>query len=148
MDRRLPGLEPDERLLAHAPASFRGATAASAWSTFALGAARRRMQTYYAWREYADAAGLTTVGPDMVIGVTDARVVVWSTTFWTSRPGSIVGRIPLARIGDVATARHGIVTGLALALTTGEIVEVEAMRGRRLRRVAVALRETLESPGS
>jgi hypothetical protein len=148
MNRRLPGLEPDERLLAHAPASFRGATASSAWSTFALGAARKRMQNYHAWREYADATGLTTAGPDMVIGVTNTRVVVWSTTFWMSRPGSLVGRIPLAKIGDVATARHGLVTGLALALTTGEIVEVEAMRGRRLRRVAAALREALGSTRS
>ena len=145
MDRRLPGLEPEECLLAHAPASFRGATAASASSTFALGAARKRMNTYHAWREYADAAGFTTVGPDMVVGVTDRRLVVWSTTFVLSRPAKIVGRIPLAKIGDVATARHGIVTGLALALTTGEIVEVEAMRGRRLRRLATALREALES---
>lgn len=143
MDRRLPGLEPDEQLLAHAPASFRGATAASAWSTFALGAARRRMSHYDAWRQHADVAGLTTAGPDMIVGVTDSRFVVWDTTFWLSRPDSIVGRIPLERIGDVATARHGIVTGLALALTTGEIVEVEAMRGRRLRHLADAIRKVI-----
>jgi hypothetical protein len=37
------------------------------------------------------------------------------------------------------------VTGLAVALTTGQFVEVEAMRGRRLRRFATALRETLEA---
>ena len=145
MVRRLPGLEPDERLLAHAPASFRGATFASAASTFALGAARKRMDAYHWWRQAADATGFTTVGPDMVVGVTDRRVVVWGTSFWLSRPGKIVGRIPLSKIGDVATARHGIVTGLALALSTGEIVEVEAMRGRGLRRRAAALREALES---
>jgi hypothetical protein len=144
MNRRLPGLGPDERLLALAPASFRGATMASLWSTFALGAARRRMQTYHAWREYADAAGFTTTGPDIVLGVTDSRLVIFATTFWLSRPRSIVGRVPLMKIGAVATVRHGMVTGLALALTTGEIVEFEALRGRRVRRLATALDEQLD----
>ena len=140
MDRRLPGLEPEERLLAHAPASFRGATAASVRSTFALGAARKRLNSYYDWREYADAAGFTTTGPDMVVGVTDRRLVVWDTTFWLSRPGAIVGRVPLPKIGAVATARHGAVTGRALAFTSGAIVEIEALRGRRLRHLAEAIR--------
>ena len=143
MDRRLPGLEPAERLLAHAPASFRGATAASVRSTFALGAARKRLNAYYDWREHADAAGFTTAGPDMVVGVTDQRLVVWETTFWLSRPGSIVGRVALPKIGEVATARHGLVTGLALAFTTGAIVEIEAMRGLRLHRLADAIRKAL-----
>ena len=146
MNRRLPGLEPDERVLALAPASFRGATMASLSSTFALGAARRRMQAYHGWREFADAAGLTTAGPDMVVGVTDSRVVIWATSFWLSRPRSIVGRVPLTKIGAVATARHGLVTGLALALTSGEIVEVEALRGRRLRRLARSIRDEIDPP--
>ena len=48
------------------------------------------------------------------------------------------GGIPLTRVADVATARHGIITGLAFALTNGYVVEVEAMRGARLRRFAAA----------
>ena len=60
---RLPGLEPDEQLLAHAPASFRGAMAASVRSTVALSAARRRLEAYYAWRAHADSVGFTTMGP-------------------------------------------------------------------------------------
>ena len=147
MDPQVFGLEPGERLLARAPVSFRGATAASARSTFALAAARRRMNAYHAWREHAEALGFTTAGPEMVIGVTDARFVVWSTTFWLSRPGSIAGKLPLSKIADVATTRHGIVTGLALALETGDIVEVEAMRGRRLRRLADALQAQIRRPG-
>ena len=139
MERRLPGLGPDERLVAAAPASFRGATAASIRSTFALGAARKRLEAYELWRAHADGVGLTTEGPEMILGVTETRVVVWSTTFWMSRADEIVGKIPLAKVGGVATTRHGMVTGLAFALANGEIVEVEALRGRRLRKLADAL---------
>lgn len=81
----------------------------------------------------------------MVLGVTDARLVVWSTTFWLSRPGTIAAKVPLADVADVAAARHGIVTGLAVVLKNGEIVEVEAMRGRRLRRLADVLHAALDA---
>jgi len=139
LDSPQPGLEPDEQLLARAPASFRGATAASARSTVALSAARKRMDAYHAWREHAQSVGFTTAGPEMVLGVTNARLVVWTTTFWLSRPGAISGKVPLSDVADVATTRHGIVTGLALVLKNGQIVEVEAMRGRRLRQLAAVL---------
>ena len=127
--------------------SFRGATAASARSTFALAAARKRMNAYQAWREHAEALGFTTAGPEMVLGVTDARLVVWSTTFWLSRPGAIAGKLSLTKIADVAIKRHGFVTGLALALDDGDIVEVEAMRGRRLRHLANTLEAQIRRPG-
>jgi hypothetical protein len=39
--------------------------------------------------------------------------------------------------------RHGVITGLAIAMRNGRIVEVEAMRGGRLRRFAAALTELL-----
>jgi hypothetical protein len=136
-----PGLEPDEILLARAPVSFRGATAASARSTMALGSARKRMEAYYAWRDHAESVGLSSSGPEMVLGVTNARLLVWSTSFWFSRPSEIAGKLPLTKVAAVATKRHGIVTSMALALESGHIVEVEAMRGRRLRRLADALQE-------
>ena len=72
----------------------------------------------------------------MVLGLTEDRLVIWKTTFWFGRPGAIAGEVPLSQVHDVAAARHGIVTGLAIAFKTGAIVEVEAMRGRRLRRLA------------
>ena len=139
MDRRLPGLDPEERLVAHAPVSFRGAAATSIRSTFSFGPARRRLEAYEHWRSHAAGAGLTTSGPEMILGVTDTRLVVWSTTFWMSRPDALIGKIPLAKVGTIATTRHGMVTGLAVALVDGQIVEVEAVRGRRLRKLARAL---------
>jgi hypothetical protein len=103
------------------------------------------MDAYFVWREHAESVGFTTTGPEMVLGVTNARLVVWSTTFWLSRPGAIAGKVPLTDVAEVATARHGIVTGLAVALKNGQVVEVEAMRGRRLRRLADVLRGALDN---
>ena len=142
---QLPGLERDERLISRAPASFRGATAASIRSTFALGSARARRQAHYAWVRQAEAVGFPAAGPEMWLGLTESRLIVWSTTFMLSRPGTVEGVVPLAHVAEVATARHGLVTGLAVALTTGQFIEVEAMRGRRLRRFAAALHEAVEA---
>lgn len=140
MERPLPGLEPDERVLARAPASFRGATVTSISSTFALGSARKRLEAYQAWRMQADVAGFRTSGPEMVLGLTERRLVVWKTTFWFSRLAGITGEIPLTKVHDVAAVRHGLVTSFALAFKDGQIVEVEAMRGRRLRHLTDAMR--------
>jgi hypothetical protein len=140
---RLPGLEPDEAVLAHAPASFRGAAATSMRTTFALGSARKRLDSYFEWRAVADVTGFTTTGPEIVVGLTDRGLVLWNTSFWFGAPRAITARIPLAQIHDAATARHGIVTGLAVAFTSGAIVEVEAIRGRRLRHLAAELRRRL-----
>ncbi len=112
-------------------------------STFALGSARKRLETYNAWALEAGSAGFRTESPEMILGLTESRLVVWKTTFWLSRVDTIVGEVPLAKVHDVATVRHGMVTGLAVAFKTGQIVEVEAMRGRRLRHLAHAMQALL-----
>ncbi len=128
--------------------SFRGAAATSVKTTFALGSARKRLDSYYDWRMLADGAGFSTTGPEMVLGLTDRGLVVWNTSFWFGAPRSITARIPFSQIHDAAAARHGIVTGLALAFTSGAIVEVEAIRGRKLRHLASDLRRRLtDGPG-
>jgi hypothetical protein len=141
----VPGLESGERLIARAPASFRGAAAVSIRSTFAMGSARARRQAHDAWQMHADSVGFPAAGPEMWLGLTDSRIIVWNTTFMLSRPGTVKGVVPLGDVAEVATARHGLVTGLAVALTSGQFVEVEALRGRRLRRFAAELREALEA---
>ena len=145
MERLPPGLEPEERLLWRAPASFRGATAASVRSTFALGSARARNQAYDAWRMHAEAVGFPAAGPEMWLGVTESRLVVWNTTFVLNRPGAVKGAVPIVEVSEIATVRHGLVTSLALAFTNGQFVEVEAMRGRRLHRFAETVRAALEA---
>lgn len=136
-------LEPGEDLRASTHASFRGAAAASARATFALGSARVRNRAYEAWRDVVEAAGFPTAGPEMILGVTNRRLLACSPTFWMGRPAEIRGHVALERIAEVAVVRHGLVVGLSLALTNGRIVEVEAMRGRRLHAFADALREQI-----
>ena len=131
--------------MSRAPASFRGATAASIRSTFALGSARMRDQAYDGWRIHAEVVGFPAAGPEMWIGLTESRLIIWGTTLVLNRPSAVKGVVQLADVAQVATARHGIVTSLAVALTTGQFVEVEAMRGRRLRRFAAAVHTALES---
>ena len=142
-----PGLEPDEQLLARAPASFRGAAAATIRTTFALSAARRRLDAYHQWQDVADLTGFTTMSPEMVLGVTEKTLLVWRTRFWSGRPRDITARVALSTIHDVAIARHAMVTGLAIVFRNGAIVEVEAMRGRRLRRLGAELQRLLAEPG-
>jgi hypothetical protein len=137
-------LEPDEEFIASVPASFRGAAAASTRSMFALGSARMRQRIYEDWRHAVEKAGFPTAGPEMVLAVTNQRVVVFRTTFLANRPATVGGSIDLARIGDIATARHGIVTSLAFALNNGQVIEVEAMRRGRLERFAGHVRAALE----
>jgi hypothetical protein len=79
----------------------------------------------------------------MVLGLTERRLVVCRATFWLSRPAEVEAGVPLERIASAATVRHGTVTGLVIVLTNGTIVEVEALLGRRLRRFARVLLETL-----
>ena len=142
----IPGLEPDERVIARAPASFRGAASATIRSTFALGSARSRGQAHYAWIQHAESIGFPSAGPEMWLGLTETRIIVWDTTLMLSRPGEVAGDVPLESVADVATVRHGFVTSLAVALTTGQYIEVEAMRGRRLRHFARALRDVIDTP--
>lgn len=139
MTSRLPGLAPGEQVRAAAPASFRGALAASTRALFAFASERSRNRAYEAW-ERRVSSQFPTAGPEMVIGVTADALVVWHTSFLWNRPVAVAGRIPLGRLYGVSTVRHGIVTGLAIALDDGTIVELEAVRGRRLRRVAAELR--------
>lgn len=149
MTSGLPGLEPGERLRAQAPASFRGAAAASSRATFAIASSRVRMRAYDAWAESARSSGFPAAGPDMVVGVTDARLVVWRTSFFLGRATELAGSIPLRRIADVAAVRHGLVTGLAFVSVDGAVIEVEAVRGRRLRVLAREVRHLLaEQHGS
>jgi hypothetical protein len=102
-----------------------------------------RQRAYEDWRHAVEAAGFPTAGPEMVLAVTDRRLLVCRTTFMTGRPSTIEGGIELARIFDVAARRQGLVTSVAFALVNGQVIEVEAVRGARLRRFAQSVRDTL-----
>jgi hypothetical protein len=128
-------LEPGEELLAVARASFRGAAAVSVRATFALGSGRMRLRAYDVWHDAAIASGFPLVPPDMVVAATDRRVLFSKPTFWGRMPSRYSGAVELGRLADIVAVSHGLVTGVAFAFTDGAIVEIEAMRGRRLRQL-------------
>lgn len=136
-------LEPGEEVLATTHVSFRGAAGASTRATFALGSARMRHRVYEDWRYAVELAGFPTAGPEMVLAVTQQRLLVCKTTFWVGRIAQIEGAVPLAQVADIGVVRRGIVVVLTFALTNGQIVEVEAMRGRQLTRFANAARAAI-----
>jgi hypothetical protein len=137
-------LREGEAFRAHVHVSFRGAATASTRATFALGSARMRQKAYEDWRNAVEQAGFPTAGAEMVLALTDQRLFACRTTFWTSRPADVGGTMDVSRIHSVATSRHGMVTGLAFALTNGQVIEVEAMRGGAVRRFAHAVQLVLD----
>ena len=143
MTRRVPELPPGEELRATTSASFRGAAAASTRATFAFASQRMRDRAYDAWRDAVAAAGFPTAGPEMIVALTNRRLLVYHTSFWSGRPTTAGGSIDLDRVHTVAIKRHGMVVGLAFALTNGQIVELEAIRGWRIRRFAHAVTAAL-----
>ncbi len=109
-----------------------------------LSSGRVRSRSYEAWAETARAAGFPTAGPEMALGLTDSRLVVWRVSFWVSRPIELSGDIPIDRLAQVVAVRHGLLTGVAFVLSNGSIIEVEAFRGRRLRHLAAAARAAID----
>ncbi len=143
---KLLDLEPGEEVLLVARASFRGAAAMSTRATFALGSDRMRRRAFNDWHSAAIASGFPIVPPDMVIAATDRRVLFGGPTFWGRPPAQYSGAIDLGLISQIVAVRHGLVTGVAIAFTSGAIVEIEALRGRRLRRLVQVVETHLPHP--
>jgi hypothetical protein len=138
-------LEPGEAVLAVARASFRGAAAVTMRATFALGPGRMRMRAFHDWHEAAIASGLPPVAPDMMLAATHRRVLFGRPTFWGRLGERYSGAVAIEQIAQVVAVRHGIVTGVAFGFTDGSIVEIEAIRARRLRRLVHVIDEHLPS---
>jgi hypothetical protein len=72
----------------------------------------------------------------MYLAATDRRILVGKPRFWGGAPARYTGELDYAKVAQVVAIRHGLVTGVAIAFHFGGIVEVEAVRGRGLRRFA------------
>jgi hypothetical protein len=132
-------LEPGEQLLTVARASFRGAAAVSVRATFALGSGRMRLRAFDVWHDAAIASGFPLVPPDMVVGATDRRVLFGKPTFWGRIPSRYSGAVDIGQLAQIVAVSHGLLTGVAFAFKDGGIVEIEAMRGRRLRQLVLVV---------
>ena len=136
-------LEPGEQLLTIARASFRGAAAVSVRATFALGSGRMRLRAFDVWHDAAVASGFPFVPPDMVVAATPQRVLFGKPTFWGRIPSRYSGAVDLEQLAQIVAVSHGLVTGVAFAFTDGGIVEIEALRGRQLRRLVLVVDDLL-----
>jgi hypothetical protein len=147
MARPALGLEPDEQLVEMMTVAFHGALAASTRG-LALASSRSRVKQFHVWEEVAHGAGFPTDRPEMIIGVTAQRLVVWTPSFWFGRARHLVGDVPITRLINAEVYRQGLAHVLALGFTNGMYIEVEAMRGRRLRRLRDAIRAQLPPKSS
>jgi hypothetical protein len=142
---RPAGLEDDEPLVARMTVTFRGAVAANTRG-LAFASSRARLRSFSAWAQHAEAVGFPTSRPEMTIGVTDRRVVVWRPSFWMGRPAELVGTVPFEQLAAVEVYRQGVAVSLTFAFRNGGFVEVESMRARRMRAIRDAIRPHLEQP--
>jgi hypothetical protein len=142
-----PGLDSGEELVDMMTVAFRGSLAASTRG-LVLASSRSRLKQFHVWEDVAHGAGFPTDRPEMVIGVTAQRLVVWKPSFWFGRPHHVVGELPIEQLINAEVYRQGLAHVLALGFRNGMYVEVEAMRGRRLRRLRDAIRAQLPQKSS
>jgi hypothetical protein len=142
--RPVAGLEDDEPLLVKMTVTFRGAMASN-MRGLALASSRGRMRAFSAWAAHAEQVGFPTRKTEMIIGVTDRRLVVWQPSFWIGRTGEMIGTVPFDQLVAVEVYRQGLAVSLTFGFRSGNFVEVESMRARRMRRIRDAIRPQLPS---
>ncbi|MDQ1467267.1 MAG: hypothetical protein QOH10_1682 [Actinomycetota bacterium] len=94
---------------------------------------------YADWAKRATAIGFPVAGPEMILGATPERLLVWRPALVRSRPRLFAGAVPLSRIRRAGVHRRVFASILTLLFDEGTIVGVETMRGSRLRAFAVAI---------
>ncbi|MDQ1535430.1 MAG: hypothetical protein QOF28_3191 [Actinomycetota bacterium] len=94
---------------------------------------------YAHWVRCASAAGFPIAGPEMILGVTQERLLVWRPALLRSRPRRFAGAIALSRINSAGVHRKLFASVLTLLLDQGKLVGVETLRSARLRRFAASI---------
>ena len=70
----------------HVHAGFRGGAAASLRATFALGSAHIRQKAHTEWLEGVTAGGFPGAPADMILAITDRRLLIGRPNFWGGAP--------------------------------------------------------------
>jgi hypothetical protein len=96
-------------------------------------------QAYALWVRRSAAAGFPIAGPEMILGVTKERLLVWRPALLRSRPRRFAGAINLSQIHSAGVHRKLFASVLTLLLDQGKLVGVETLRSARLRRFAAAI---------
>ena len=95
--------------------------------------------SYARWVRNASAAGFPIAGPEMVIGVSDDRLLVWRTALVRARPRRFAGSVALTDIQSAGVHRRVFASVLTLLFPQGKIVGLETLHSRRLREFATAI---------
>jgi hypothetical protein len=94
---------------------------------------------YALWARRCATAGFPIAGPEMILGITETRLLAWRPALLRSRPRRYAGAIPLARISSAGVHRKVFSLVLTLLLDDGAIVGVETVHTTHLRRFATAI---------
>jgi hypothetical protein len=94
---------------------------------------------YALWARRCATAGFPIAGPEMILGITEARLLAWRPALIRSRPRRYAGAIPLSRIHSAGVHRRIFSSVLTLLLDDGAIVGVETVHSTHLRSFATAI---------
>jgi hypothetical protein len=94
---------------------------------------------YALWARRAGTAGFPIPGPEMILGITQGRLLAWRPALIRSRPRRYAGAIPLARINSAGVHRRIFSSVLTMLLDDGAIVGVQTVHTKQLRRFAAAI---------
>ena len=95
--------------------------------------------SYATWVRRSTAVGFPIAGPEMILGVTQERLLVWRPALLRSRPRRFAGAIALSQIHSAGVHRKLFASVLTLLFDGGKLVAVETLRGSRLRRFAATI---------
>ena len=135
------GLDAGEALVVTVPVSFAGSAAVTMRGAFSLRASQLRRAAVDEWARAAEHCGFPFASGDLIVGISDhGRIHVWRPRFFVARPGRHRGWFPARRVEQVGVVRRGAVTRLTLLIDDGTLIGFEAMRARRVRAFADAVR--------
>jgi hypothetical protein len=95
--------------------------------------------SYARWVRRSASVGFPIAGPEMIIGITAERLLVWRTAMLRARPKRFAGALPLTHIQSAGVYRRVLASVLTLLFEDGTIVGVETLHGRHLRAFATAI---------
>ena len=101
------------------------------------------MRAFHAWHDAAIGVGLPDRPARHGRGRHRPARAVRQAHVLGRHAGSVWSAVGYDRIAQVVAVRHGLVIGVAFGFTHGAIVEIEAVRGRRLRRSSESVDEHL-----
>jgi hypothetical protein len=139
---RFPGLLEGEELVALLSVRYSPGMPAAIDQAEPAGMARpsvAQRQAYALWVTRATAARFPIAGPEMILGISHERLLVWKPALLRSRPRHFAGAIALTKIHSAGVNRKLFASVLTLLLDGGKLVGVETLRSSRLRRFATAI---------